>query len=290
MDKFKGIFPALLTPFDDKNEIDTKALEKLIKINLDKGVKGFYVGGSTAEVFMLSNSERKELYDAVKTITGGCCTLIAHIGSLSTQEAIEFGKCAEKLGYDAISSVPPFYYNFSFEEIKKYYFDIVDSVNLPMIIYNIPAFTGVAMTAESIGEIFKDERIIGVKHTSSDFFALERIRTAFPNKIIFNGYDEVFLSGLAAGADGGIGSTHNFMSEKFVKIFELFHNGKIDEAQKIQKTANEIIEILCKIGVFQGEKAILNLMGLEFGKCRPPFSELTSEQKKLLEDKVLPLL
>ena len=290
MEKFKGVFPALLTPFNMDDKINEKVLEKLIELNIKKGVNGFYVGGSTAEVFLLSEEERTHLYKLVKDIVGNRATLIAHIGAISTKEAITYGKIAETLGYDAISSVAPFYYKFSFGEIKKYYFDIVDSVNLPMVIYNFPNFSGVTLTADNIGEFLSDSRFIGVKHTSNDYFAMEQFKSRYPDKIVYNGFDEMFLAGLSMGADGGIGSTYNFMAEKFIDIYNLFKAGKLVEAQSIQKEANRIITALCKVGVMQGEKAILDMMGLDFGKARSPFRELATEELKYLENEVKDLL
>lgn len=134
MNKYNGIIPALITPYTKEGKINEKSLEKLVKLNLDKGVNGFYVGGSTAEAFMLSLEERKYLLDIVSDTAKGQATIINHVGCISTDEAIELAKHAEKVGADAISAIPPFYYKFSYEEIKNHYLDIVNSVNLPMII------------------------------------------------------------------------------------------------------------------------------------------------------------
>ena len=288
--KFKGIFPALLTPFTLDGKINKSALKALIEMNLSKGVKGFYVGGSTAEVFLLSDEERYELYDTVKEIVGDRCVLIGHIGCLSTKKAIEFAKYTESIGYDLISSVAPFYYKFSFEEIKKYYFDIAGAVNTPMIVYNFPGFSGVDLHADQIEEFLSNKRFIGLKHTSSDFFALEEIKRRFPDKYVYNGYDEMFLSGMAMGADGAIGSTFNFMAEKFVKMYDLCSAGNFADARKIQAEANHIIKILIQVGVLAGEKAVLELMGIPFGKCREPFISATDEQIGLIKKEILPYL
>jgi N-acetylneuraminate lyase len=287
---FKGIFPALLTPFDAQDRINEKALEKLVQLNLEKGVTGFYVGGSTAEAFLLSEEERKYVYKLVKDITKGECTLIAHIGCISTKQTIELGKYVEDLGYDAISSVAPFYYKFSFDEIKNHYFHTVSEVDLPMLVYNFPSFSGVTLSVAQLSEFLTDNRFMGIKHTSNDYFALEQFKTNFPEKVIYNGYDEMFLAGLSMGADGAIGSTFNFMAEKFVKIYNLFREGKQEEAFKVQQEANKIISTLCKVGVFQGEKAVLNLMGLDFGDVREPFAKITKEQYNLIEKDIMPLL
>lgn len=290
VNKFKGIFPALLTPFNEKNEINEKALEKLIEYNIQKGVTGFYVGGSTAEAFLLSDEERLQVYKLVKEIVGKRCTLIAHIGCISTRQTIMFGEYAQSLGYDAISAVAPFYYKFTFDEIKQHYFDVVDRVDLPMLIYNFPAFSGVNLTTENLKEFLNDERFIGVKHTSNDYFALEQFKTAFPHKIFYNGFDEMFLAGLSMGADGGVGSTYNFMAEKFIKMQQLFNEEKHSEAFEVQQTANKIIAALIKVGVFQGEKAVLNMLGFDFGDVRAPFKGISKENYDYIEKTVLPLL
>lgn len=287
----RGIYTALLTPFDKNGEFSKSALEKLIEFNLEKGVSGFYVTGSTGEAFLLSEKERLEVMTAVADIAGDSgVSLVAHVGSISTRYSTELARHAEKLGYDAVSAVPPFYFNFSGGEIKQYYADIAHSVDIPMIIYNIPAFSGVTMTIGDIDEMLRDEKIAGVKNTSSDYFVMEKIKAHNPHKILFNGYDETFLAGLAMGADGAIGSTYNFMADKFVEIQRLFGENKIAEAQQLQHTANRIIEALVSVGVMQGEKAILSALGIPMGACRAPFGKLSAEQEKQLLDTVLPLL
>lgn len=289
MKKFKGIFTALLTPFDKNNKVNEKELERLIKFNIEKGVTGFYVGGSTAEAFLLSTDERKLVMDVVKSVAPKH-TLIAHIGSINELEARELGKYAGKLSYDLVSSVAPFYYKFSFREIKNYYFRLAEYSCLPMLVYHFPAFSGVNMGIGEMSEFLSDERFVGIKYTSNDFFTLEQCKANFPSKIVYNGFDEMFLAGLSMGADGGVGSTYNFMADKFVKINDLFQNNHIGEAQQIQKEANRIITILCKIGVMQAEKEVLNQLGFDFGCCRPPFGIPTDEEKELIKNEILPLL
>lgn len=288
--KFKGIFPALLTPFDEMDRVNEKVLEKIADFNICKGVNGFYVGGSTAEAFLLTEEERIQVMDTVSRVGKGRVTLIAHIGCISTAQAIRLAKKAKEFGYDAISAVAPFYYKFSFAEIKKYYYDIVNAVDLPMLIYNFPAFSGVSLTADNIGEFLLDERFLGVKHTSSDYFAMEQIKSSYRNKVIYNGFDEMFMAGLSMGADGAIGSTFNFMADKFIRIRNLFEQNEICEARKIQNEANVIINALTKSGVMQGEKVIMEALGFDMGMARAPFISLTEQQRKQLLDVVMPLL
>lgn len=285
----KGIYTALLTPFDQNDKINRPILEQLIKHNLDLGVTGFYVGGSTAEAFLLTTEERKEIMAIVKAAAPNA-KLIAHIGSISEKEAVELGLYAKELGYDAISSVAPFYYKFTFNEIKDYYFRLTEKTGMPMLVYHFPAFSGVNMGVKEISEFLNHDSFIGIKFTSNDFFTLEQCKAAFPDKLVYNGFDEMFMAGISMGADGGIGSTYNFMADKFVEINRLYAEGKIAEAQKIQKEANRIITILCQIGVMQAEKEVLNQLGLDFGVCRKPFSEPTAEQKELIAKEIIPYI
>lgn len=284
---FKGIFTALLTPFYKNNKINENALESLIKYNLNMGVRGFYVCGSTAEALLLSTEERKEIMKTVKSCAPDA-TLIAHVGSVNEAEAIELAQCAERLGYNAISSVAPYYYKFSFEEIKNYYYRLAGSVELPMLVYHFPSFSGVNMGISEMAEFLENDKFMGIKFTSNDFFTLEQCKSRFPDKIVYNGYDEMFLSGLSMGADGGIGSTYNFLADKFVMMHRLFKENDILAAQKIQAKVNKIITILCKIGVMQAEKEVLNQLGLNFGECRHPFGTLTYEQKQIVAKEIVP--
>ncbi|MEH7248059.1 N-acetylneuraminate lyase [Neobacillus niacini] len=282
MDKFKGVFPALVTPFKENGEIHEESLRKIVSFNIDKGVKGFYVNGSTAETFVLTTEEKKRLIDIVADEAKGRATLIYHVGNISTREAVELAKYGEQAKVDAISAIPPFYYKFGFEEIKGYYQDIMDSVNLPMIVYNFPAFSGVQFSMDQFLDLLQDDRVIGIKHTSMNLYDLERLQYG-SKKIIFNGHDEVFLGGLSMGAIGGIGSTFNIMADKFVNIQKLHQEDRLEEAFAIQREANNVIDALVKVGVNQGVKYGLEKLGIVCNGCRKPFRNLTDEEKKYLD-------
>ena len=274
----KGIFTALLTPFKDDYSINEASLKKLVEFNLEKGINGFYVGGSTGEGLIMTTEERKEVFRIVKEAAGDKVPLIAHCGSISTDEAISMAKTAEDLGYDAVSAVAPLYYGFSFPAIRKYYDDIVSSVNIPMVVYNFPGGSGVTFTADYAAEMFEDERYMGIKHTSADLFTLHQFKQKIKRPVtIFNGFDEMCIGGLAMGADGAIGSTYNFMADKFLKIYDEFHNGSMAKAQEIQNEANVIITEMIKYGVFQSEKAVLTHLGIDMGPCRKPFLPISKE-------------
>lgn len=284
MKKFKGIFPALITPFDEKGRINPEMVQKVVDSCLAKGVSGFYVGGSTGESYLLSAEERRQMLETVVKAVDGKGDVIANIGVFATEQGIELAKHAESLGVSAISSVPPFYFPFSMEEYVRYYNDLADSVNVPVIIYNIPAMSGITFKTEDIEKFFANKKIIGMKHTSYDLFQLERVLNEYPEKSVFCGHDELFLSASVIGVEAGIGSTFNFMAEKFVRIQKLISENRWKEAALIQDEANQVIEALCKVGVFKGVKAALKLQGMDCGDCRKPFQPLEKSQIAYLQE------
>lgn len=277
MDKFKGLFSALLTPFNEDGSINFDSLEKLVEFNIQNGIDGFYVGGSTGEGLLLSPEERMQVFECVKKANKGRATLIAHVGTICTLDAIKMAKKAEELEYDAISAVAPYYYGFTLDAVLGYYNDIVNSTSLPMIIYNFPNSGGFSLTKEIANKLFENEKFIGIKHTSGDMFTLNQFKTLDREIVVYNGFDETLLAGLSMGADGAIGSTYNFMGKKFKKIMNCFNSGEIETAKALQNEANEIICEMIKYGVFQSEKAILTEMGIDMGQCRPPFLPISDE-------------
>jgi len=277
MKKLEGVVSALVTPFDEKDNVREDSIRRIINYNLKNGVSGFYACGSTGESLLLTLDERKRVLEIVKDEVKDRAFIIANIGCMGTKFSIELAKHAEEVGVDAISSFPPIYYKFSFDEIKQYYFDIADSVNVPLIIYYIPSFTNVEMSLENFSELLEHKNIMGVKFTSMNLFMLERIK-ALSNKTVFNGFDEVFLGGLSLGADGMIGSTCNIIPAIIRAIYDSFKSKEMEKAYIYQQKLNEIINDIKDFGIIPATKAILSLIGIECGKPRKPFKALGEEE------------
>ena len=277
------IFPALFTPFNN-NQVDEQALRELVELNIKKGVEGFYVCGSSGEVFLLTVEERKRILEIVSDQVKERVSIIAHIGTISTDLAIELGKHAVSIkGVNAVSSIPPFYYKFSQDEIISYYLDLAQELSFPVILYNFPKLSGFTITPDMIKVLRKNPNIVGVKFTSNNFFALEKIKKNDQKLIVYNGFDEMYLAGLAMGADGAIGSTFNFMAEKFISITQCFKKSNIEKARAIQSEANELIDILSKTSCFMSaQKFMIDLLGIPFGEPRKPFKPLARDEKVLL--------
>lgn len=289
MTRFDGIIPALITPFDDKDQINEAVLRKLVELNIEKGIVGFYCCGSSAEAFLLSPEERKRAFEIVADQVAGRVSLICHVGNISTWSALELAEHAKATGADAISSIPPFYYKFTQREIKTYYRELMAHIDLPMIVYNFPDFSGVSVNSANASDLFLEKQVMGIKHTSNDMFEIDKIKSLSQDLTVFSGYDECWISALAMGADGAIGSTFNVMAEKAIAIQRLFREGYIEEARRIQSVANKIIIALVDVGVFNGIKYLLQLQGVDAGISRSPFVSLTNEQKEVLKE-VAPLL
>ncbi|HDR1921314.1 TPA: N-acetylneuraminate lyase [Pasteurella multocida] len=280
MKNLKGIFSALLVSFNADGSINEKGLRQIVRYNIDKmKVDGLYVGGSTGENFMLSTEEKKEIFRIAKDEAKDEIALIAQVGSVNLQEAIELGKYATELGYDSLSAVTPFYYKFSFPEIKHYYDSIIEATGNYMIVYSIPFLTGVNIGVEQFGELYKNPKVLGVKFTAGDFYLLERLKKAYPNHLIWAGFDEMMLPAASLGVDGAIGSTFNVNGLRARQIFELTQAGKLKEALEIQHVTNDLIEGILANGLYLTIKELLKLDGVEAGYCREPMTKELSPEK-----------
>ena len=279
MNKFKGVYAALMTPFQTNGAVDYEALKVLADHCIDAGLTGLYVGGSTGEGFLLTEEERMQVFRTVGKHLGGKCNLFAHVGAISTDSAIRMAKVAQDSGFDAVSAVAPFYYSFPLEAIKTYYSDIMSATDLPMIMYNFPNAGGFNGMLDVVNAFIHNEKLLGIKHTSQNLFELEQFKHLERDLTVFNGFDEMLVAGPSMGADGGIGSTYNFMPKIILDIYNSFNNGDISAAQKAQEKANRIIADMIPYGVFQMEKEILNQLGVPVGECRKPFLPLSKEGK-----------
>lgn len=282
----KVLMSALATPLDRDGELDVVMLRRLVEAYLGKGVEGFYCCGSSGEGLLLTEDERIRLVDVVCEVVAGRAPVVAHVGSLSTPGSIRLGRAARASGAVAISMIPPTYYTHTPEAVVGHYRAVMDAVDLPMILYNIPQFTSIEFTAKSGAELLADSRVIAVKHTAHNLFALERMKASFPDKAYINGFDEVFVPAMAAGAEGSIGTTVGFQYELFAAARAAFLAGRMDRAMEVQTMINTILADLVDIDVFPAAKYLSGrdaggLGGL--GDCRAPFRPLPAEDRQRLD-------
>ena len=222
----------------------------------------------------------------VMAVAKGKLTIIAHVACNNTADSRVLAAHAESLGVDAIASIPPIYFHLPDRAIAKYWNDISDAApNTDFIIYNIPQLAGVALNIPLLKEMLKNPRVIGVKNSSMPVQDIQMWKDE--GAIVFNGPDEQLLSGLAAGAIGGIGGTYGAMPELFLKIRELFLEGKMEQAREIQNECCRIIYKLCsaKGNMYGVIKAVLVKQGgPDCGGVRLPLAALESGDEAVVEE------
>ncbi|MEG1520454.1 MAG: dihydrodipicolinate synthase family protein [Clostridia bacterium] len=280
----KGVIPAMLTVFDENEEIYEKGTRALVNYLVDSGVNGLYLTGSTGEGFMMTPEERKRYVEIVVDENRGRVPLIVHVGAIGTKVSIDLAKHAEKVGADAISSVPPFYWNFKEDNIFEYYKDISESVDLPMVVYNI-ALAG-TMNLNFIYRLATLKNVRALKFTATNHHAISYIKNKLGKDfIVYSGCDEMATSGLISGADGIIGSFYNIVPDLFLEINSLVQKGDIKKAMERQIVAAEFIDVYLKYDFLAAMTQTLTLMGQVGGYSRRPFKNLNEETwNKLLAE------
>ena len=282
LEKFKGVFVALNTIYDKNDEINVDAIKELVRIYKSKGVKGVYVCGSTGEGFLLSTEERMQVAEAVMDVAGDDFTVIVHVGCAGTKESIRLAKHAEEIGVDAVSAVPSVYYHLPPASVEKHWTGIIDSTDLPFIIYNIPQLTSFNLPLDLFERMAKNPKVIGIKNSEEPVYNMERYRTvAGDDFIIFNGSDEQYLGGRLMGANAGIGGTYGTMPELFVKLDELINQNKIQQAKLLQYKINDVIFDLISLPSLYGaaKNVISRRFGIDAGVPRSPFLPVENDEK-----------
>ncbi|CAM3212268.1 dihydrodipicolinate synthase family protein [Streptobacillus felis] len=300
LDKFKGIFVAMYSTYDESGNISTERAKELTKYYIEKGVKGLYVGGSSGEGVLQSEEERKAVLEAVMEVAKDKLVIIAHIGANSTPESVRLAKHAKECGVDAVSSIPCVYYGFSPKAIKAHWEAMIDATDLPFIIYHIPQTTRFNLPISLLEEMAAKEKVIGIKCSSESTFELQQFKyigSKVKNGefIVFNGPDEQFIAGRMIGADGGIGGTYGVMPELFIKLNEYMENKEFDKSRELQNEVNEVIKgLLSGPSLYGVAKYILHLRGIETGQPRGPMLPVVEEKDielaKKLDAKIAELI
>ena len=266
-----GVIPAMITSFNKDESINKEGIRKTINYLISEKVNGLYITGSTGETFLMSQDEKKQVIEIIVEEVNGRVPVIAHIGSIGTKITTELGQYAEKIGVDALSALPPFYYGFSNDEIFSYYKDISNTTNLPITIYNISHAH--LMDLDMLKRLAAIKNVKGVKYTAPTHFNFNKIKKEVgENFKIYSGMDEMSLSGLISGADGIIGSFYNLMPEMFVDIYAKVKEGNINAAKKIQEKINIIILYALGKSGYPFIKMGLNWLGIDSGYVRKPFT------------------
>jgi len=251
-----------------------------MRLQLGAGLKGFYICGGTGEGIVMKPAARKMLTEIAVEEAKGRGVVISHVGAADLATSVELAAHAAAAGCDAISSVPPFFYQYGLGEISEYYKAIAGASGLPTLIYATP-LAGTVFSRDMIAALIEIPGVIGLKWTSPDYYSMSRIKQLNGGDInVINGPDETLLCGLIMGADGGIGANYNIMPKVFSGIYDAFCSGDYNKARSLQAKANRVIDIMLQFGVLTGVKEALNLLGIDYGYCVPPIKRFSDDERK----------
>ena len=292
--KYQGVIPAFYACYDKEGNISVEGVKALTRHLIAKGVKGLYVGGSSGECIYQHPDERKAVLEAVMSEAKGKITVIAHVACNNTADSVELAAHAEACGVDAIAAIPPIYFHLPEYAIADYWNAMSAAApHTEFVIYNIPQLAGTALTMSLLRTMLQNPNVVAVKNSSMPTQDIQMFKDAGiaargeNGFVVFNGPDEQFVSGLAMGADGGIGGTYAVMPELFLKMYELVHKGEMDAARALQYQADRIIYKMCEAhgNLYAVQKEILRRMyGLELGGVRAPLPGLAPADEAVVAE------
>lgn len=277
--KYKGIICAMITPFDENQNINPQATCELIDYLVGKGVYGLFILGTNGECHVLTDDEKVEFAKIVVNHTNNRVPVFVGTGGNSTREVISLSKRMESIGASALSIITPYFVTPTQEELILHYKTIANSVNLPIMMYNMPGKTGINIEPESVRELAKIKNIVGIKDSSGKLDNMKAYIevTKGEDFSIFSGSDSLILDSLKAGGQGAVAATANFLTEIDIAIYENFMKGDLEEAQKAQSSIEELRRIL-KLGTIPSviKKAVV-FNGINVGTARLPVTEPTGK-------------
>lgn len=285
MKKLQGIMPPIATPFIN----DEVAYDKLA-INFSKwnktGLSGFVVMGSNGESVFLTRAEKLKLVEEVRKNISAEKLLIAGTGSDSIKESISLSNDSAERGADYVLILTPSFYKSEMNPAAylKYFNTVADNIKVPLIIYNVPKFTGVDIEAETVAKLSEHKNIAGIKNSSENIRqTLEIINQTPKDFATIIGTASVLYSGLTAGAVGGILALANIAPEECIQIQKLIDDGKHTDAVELQKRMLPVNKaITAKYGV-AGLKAAMDMLGYFGGEPRAPLSALSNSDLQQLK-------
>lgn len=277
--ELKGIICPILTPMHEDESINLEELRNQVDRMIDNGVHGIFPFGTNGEGYILTADEKKLVLEAVVDQAAGRVPIYAGTGAISTKETIEQSKMAQAAGADVLSIITPSFAAASQEEIYTHYKTVAEAVDLPIVLYNIPARTGNAIAPATVARLAQIENIIGAKDSSGNFSNILGYIEAGKSKTngkfyTLSGNDQLIIWTLLAGGTGGIAGCANVYPKTMASIYDLFVAGNVEEA----RVANESIQSFRDCFKFGNPNTIVKaataLLGNNVGKCRAPFNQI----------------
>ena len=280
---FKGCATAIVTPFDENNNIDFDEFKKIVNFQIDNGINGIVVCGTTGEAATMSAEEKEELIKYCVKVVNKRVPVIAGVGSNNTQNVLLSEQYAQKVGADGLLVVTPYYNKTTQNGLIEHYKAIAQNTNLPIILYNVPGRTGVDIKPDTYLKLSKIKNIVATKEASGDISKILKIRDLCGDELnIYSGNDDQIIPILSLGGIGVISVLSNVVPQYTNKMIEYYFNKNIQQAENMQIKATKLINSLFKEVNPIPIKALMNSFGFKCGKTRLPLVECSEKLQKEL--------
>jgi len=281
---FKGSIVALVTPFKN-GKVNEVKLKELVEFHIKNKTSGIVPCGTTGESPTLSHEEHKKVIEIVVKAANRRIPVIAGTGSNSTEEAIELTKFAKDVGADAALLVSPYYNKPTQKGLYLHFKKIAESVNIPMILYNIPGRCGVNIEPETIAKLSQIKNIIGVKEASGNLDQVSKIISLCKDNFdVLSGDDSLTLSMMAVGAKGVISVIANIVPQETAMLVDSFLKGDIKKAKEIHYKLLPLMKIMFVETNPIPIKTAMNLAGFDVGELRLPLCDMEENNLKKLKE------
>ncbi|KPW37257.1 4-hydroxy-tetrahydrodipicolinate synthase [Pseudomonas amygdali pv. mellea] len=283
--QFRGIIPALVTPFTADQQLDEQALRNLIENLLNAGVHGLFVLGTNGEFFTLSESEKLKIARITVEAAAGRVPVVVGTGAFATHEVIEMNKKMIDVGADALSIITPYFNAISQSELIKHYTAIADAAELPLMMYNIPAKTGMSIGIGAVATLSQHPQIKGIKDSAGNFDALvQMMQYRSHDFAVFAGTDSLIYWNLLAGGDGAIAATANAVPEVVMSIWNNFQSGNHEAARAAQEALRPLRDAFALGTMPVVLKTATQLLNVPVGPCRAPVQPLDAAALEKLQN------
>lgn len=281
---FGTIITAMVTPFDQNQEIDYVKTESLINYLLENGTEALVVAGTTGESPTLSKEEIISLISFTKKIVNNRVPIIAGTGSNNTRASIELTKHAEEIGVDGVMLVTPYYNKPSQQGMYEHFKAIAAATTLPVMLYNIPGRSVVNLRPETVIQLAQIPNIVAIKEASGDLEAVSKIIQETDNAFhVYSGDDSLTLPLMSVGGDGVISVSSHIIGNEMSEMVYRFKNGQVQEAASIHRQLLPIMKALFSAPNPAPVKTALNMLGVDTGGVRLPLVALNAEEAKELK-------
>lgn len=279
------LLTAMVTPFDERGEVDYGQAKKLAGALLESGSDGVVVVGTTGESPTLTREEEIRLFAEVKSVVEGRGTIVAGTGSNSTTEAIATTKEAERVGVDACLLVVPYYNRPTQEGLYQHFKTVAENTSLPCLIYNVPTRTATGITAETVVRLAQIDNIVGIKEASGDLDQVSRIITATSEDfLVYSGNDNDTLPILSLGGCGVISVASHLVGRQMREMIASATAGRRDEAAQIHRHLLPLFNVMFVVSNPIPIKHALNHLGFRVGNPRLPLTQADEKAAAAIED------